>query len=165
EPGAGDKGVPEGPVGVGGERGRSREQNQASDDTDCQDYRDTAVATEMVGGEGASDVGQERRAEEHQERARREDEIRYPRQPPAGGAQSNPRPGQREKEHAMRSAGRQIRWPVVVGTLLGGVAVGATGHQLLAAPPSFTEAPLYRADLTRLANPELIVSRLEAPPG
>ncbi len=65
----------------------------------------------------------------------------------------------------MRSAGRPIRWPVVVGTLLGGVAVGATGHQLLAAPPSFTEAPLYRADLTRLDKPELIVSRLETTPG
>ena len=65
----------------------------------------------------------------------------------------------------MRSAGRPIPWPVIVGTLLGGVAVGATGHQLLAAPPSFTETPLYRADLTRLDKPELIVSRLETTPG
>lgn len=57
----------------------------------------------------------------------------------------------------MRSAGRPIRWSMIVGTLLGGVAIGATGHQLLAAPPPFTETPLYRGDLTRIDKHELIV--------
>jgi len=65
----------------------------------------------------------------------------------------------------MRSAGRPIRWPVIVGTLLGGLALGATGHQLLATPPSFTETPLYRADLTGIDKHELIVSRLETTAG
>jgi quercetin dioxygenase-like cupin family protein len=55
---------------------------------------------------------------------------------------------------------------MVVGTLLGGVALGATGHQLLAAaPPAFTETPLYRADLTGIDKHELIVSRLETSTG
>lgn len=65
----------------------------------------------------------------------------------------------------MSSAGRWIRWPMIVGTLLGGVAVGATGHRLLAASPSFTETPLYRADLAGIEMRELIVSRLETSPG
>jgi hypothetical protein len=33
----------------------------------------------------------------------------------------------------MRSAGRLIRWPVIVATLLGGIALGPLGHHLLAA--------------------------------
>lgn len=65
----------------------------------------------------------------------------------------------------MRSAGRPIRWRMIVGTLLGGIALGATGHQLLAAPASFTETPLYRADLTGIDKRELIVSRLETSVG
>jgi len=65
----------------------------------------------------------------------------------------------------MRSAGRLIRWSTIVGTLLGGVALGATGHQLLPAPPSFIETPLYRADLTGIDRHELIVSRLTTSPG
>ena len=65
----------------------------------------------------------------------------------------------------MRSAGRPIRWPMIVGTLLGGVVIGATGHQLLAAPPSFSETPLHRADLAGIAKHELIVSRLETSAG
>ena len=65
----------------------------------------------------------------------------------------------------MRSADRPSRWPMLVGTLLGGIALGATGHQLLAAPPSFTESPLYRADLTGIDRHELIVSRLQTSPG
>lgn len=65
----------------------------------------------------------------------------------------------------MRSAGRWIRRSMIVGTLLGGVALGATGHQLLAAPPAFTETPLYRADLTGIDRHELIVSRLETSSG
>lgn len=65
----------------------------------------------------------------------------------------------------MRSAGRPIHWPMIVGILLGGIALGATGHRLLAAPPSFTETPLYRADLAGLDKRELIVSRLEASAG
>jgi len=65
----------------------------------------------------------------------------------------------------MRSAGRPSRWPMLVGILLGGVALGASGHQLLAAPPAFTETPLYRADLTGIDKHELIVSRLQTSPG
>ena len=65
----------------------------------------------------------------------------------------------------MRSVGRPIRWPMIVGTLLVGAALGATSHQLVAAPPSFTETPLYRADLTGIGQHELIVSRLETSAG
>jgi len=54
---------------------------------------------------------------------------------------------------------------MIVAVLLGGVALGATGHQLLAAPPSFAETPLYRGDLTGIDKHELIVSRLETSPG
>jgi quercetin dioxygenase-like cupin family protein len=65
----------------------------------------------------------------------------------------------------MRSAVGPIRWPMIVGTLLGGVALCATGHQPLAAPPSFTETLLYRADLSGINERELIVSRLETSAG
>jgi len=65
----------------------------------------------------------------------------------------------------MRSADRSIRWSLIVGTLLGGVVLGAMSRHLLAAPPLFTETPLYRADLAGIEKPELIVSRLEATPG
>ncbi len=65
----------------------------------------------------------------------------------------------------MRSIGRPIRWPVIVGTLLGGIALGTTGHHLLAAPPSFSETLLFRADLAGIDKYELIVSRLETAPG
>lgn len=65
----------------------------------------------------------------------------------------------------MRSAGRPIRWPVIVGMLLGGGVLGAMSHQLLAAPPSFTETPLYRADLAGIDKHELIISRLETTAG
>jgi len=65
----------------------------------------------------------------------------------------------------MRSVGQSIRWPVIVGTLLGGIALGTTGHRLLAASPSFSETPLFRADLTGIDKYELIVSRLETTPG
>jgi quercetin dioxygenase-like cupin family protein len=54
---------------------------------------------------------------------------------------------------------------MIAGTLLGGVALGATGHQLLAAPPPFTETALYRGDLTGIDKHELIVSRLETSAG
>jgi quercetin dioxygenase-like cupin family protein len=65
----------------------------------------------------------------------------------------------------MRSAGRPIRWLVILGTLLGGIALGTTGHHLLAAPPSFSETPLFRADLAGIDEYELIVSRLETTSG
>jgi quercetin dioxygenase-like cupin family protein len=65
----------------------------------------------------------------------------------------------------MRSAGRPSSWPMIAATVFGGVALGATGHHLLAAPALFTETPLYRADLTAIDKPELIVSRLETTPG
>ncbi len=65
----------------------------------------------------------------------------------------------------MRSPGRPIRWLVIAGTLLSGVALGATGHRLLAAPPPFTETPLLRTDLVGIDNHELMVSRLETAPG
>lgn len=65
----------------------------------------------------------------------------------------------------MRSAGRLIRCPMVVATLLGGIAVVAIGRQLLAAPASFTETPLYRADLAEIDKRELIVSQLETSAG
>jgi len=65
----------------------------------------------------------------------------------------------------MPFGGRRIRWLMIVGTLLGGIGIGATGHRLVAAPPSFTEAPLLRTDLAGIDNYELIVSRLETAPG
>ena len=61
--------------------------------------------------------------------------------------------------------GRAIRWLMIVGTLLGGIGIGATGHRLVAAPASFTETPLLRTDLSGIDNYELIVSRLETAPG
>jgi quercetin dioxygenase-like cupin family protein len=54
---------------------------------------------------------------------------------------------------------------MIMGTLLAGVTLGTTGHRLLAAPASFTETQLYRADVTAIDRPELIVSRLETSPG
>src|SRR4029453_5194107 len=111
-----DARVPDVPICVGGERWRCREQNRARDEADRYDHRDSEAAAEMEGGEGAASVGQEREAEEHQERAGREDEIGHPRQPPAGGDEPDARPTQREKEHAMRSAGRPIRWSVIGGS-------------------------------------------------
>ncbi len=65
----------------------------------------------------------------------------------------------------MRSVSQPTGWAVIVGTLLGGIAVGAMGHLLLAAPPSFTETPLFRGDLTGIDKYELIVSRLETTAG
>ena len=65
----------------------------------------------------------------------------------------------------MGSVSRPIGWSVFVGTLLGGIAVGATGHLLLAAQPSVTETPLFRGDLTGVDKYELIVSRLETTAG
>jgi len=65
----------------------------------------------------------------------------------------------------MPFGGRAIRSLMIVGTLLGGIGIGATGHRLVAAPPSFTEAPLFRTDLGGIDNYELIVSRLETAPG
>ena len=54
---------------------------------------------------------------------------------------------------------------MIVGTLLVGIAIGATGDRLVAAPPSFTETPLPRTDLAGIDNHELIISRLETAPG
>ena len=61
--------------------------------------------------------------------------------------------------------GRAIRWLMIVGASLVGIAIGATGHRLVAAPPSFTETRLLRTDLAGIDNYELIVSRLETAPG
>ena len=65
----------------------------------------------------------------------------------------------------MHVAGRAIRWSMIVGILLVGIAVGAMGQHLLAAPPSFSETPLLRTDLAGIDKYELIVSRLETTPG
>lgn len=64
----------------------------------------------------------------------------------------------------MRSAGRPIRWSMLVGTWLAAIALGAD-HQLLAAPASFAETALYRSDLIGIDKRELLVSRLETNPG
>src|SRR2546428_3420040 len=74
-------------------------------------------------------------------------------------------PTTRREEHAMPFEGRAIRWLMIVGTSLVGIAIGATGHRLVAAPPSFTETRLLRTDLAGIDNYELIVSRLETAPG
>lgn len=65
----------------------------------------------------------------------------------------------------MPFGGRAIRWLMIVGTSLLGIAIGATGHRLVAAPLSFTETRLLRTDLAGIDNYELIVSRLETAPG
>src|SRR5215467_8594776 len=49
--------------------------------------------------------------------------------------------------------------------LLVGIIIGATGHHLVAARPSFTETVLLRTDLAGIDSYELIVSRLETAPG
>jgi quercetin dioxygenase-like cupin family protein len=65
----------------------------------------------------------------------------------------------------MRFEGRAIRASTIVGILLAGISIGATGHRLLAAAPSFTETVLLRTDLAGIDTHELIVSRLETTPG
>lgn len=65
----------------------------------------------------------------------------------------------------MRFEGRTIRWLVIAAASLVGIAIGATGQRLVAAPPSFTETPLLRTDLAGIDKYELIVSRLETAPG
>src|SRR5256712_1641809 len=74
-------------------------------------------------------------------------------------------PTTRREEHAMPFGGRAIRWLMIVGASLVGIAIGATGHRLVAAPPSFTETRLLRTDLAGIDNYELIVSRLETAGG
>ena len=65
----------------------------------------------------------------------------------------------------MLFGGQAIRWLMIVGASLLGIAIGATGHRLVAAPLSFTEPRLLRTDLAGIDNYELIVSRLETAPG
>jgi quercetin dioxygenase-like cupin family protein len=65
----------------------------------------------------------------------------------------------------MLFGGRAIRWLMIVGASLLGIAIGSTGHRLVAAPLSFTETRLLRTDLAGIDNYELIVSRLETAPG
>mgnify|MGYP002402391107 CR=1 FL=1 len=65
----------------------------------------------------------------------------------------------------MRFEGRAIRSSMTFAMLLVGVAIGATAHRLLAAPPPFTETMLLRTDLAGIDRYELIVSRLETAPG
>jgi quercetin dioxygenase-like cupin family protein len=54
---------------------------------------------------------------------------------------------------------------IIIAMLLVGIVIGATGHHLVAAPPSFTETMLLRTDLAGIDGYELIVSRLETAPG
>ena len=65
----------------------------------------------------------------------------------------------------MRFKGHAIRSSMIAGTLIAGIAVGAIGQRLLAAPPSFCETPLLRTELVGIDKYELIVSRLETTPG
>jgi len=65
----------------------------------------------------------------------------------------------------MRFKGHAIRSLMIAGTLIAGIAVGAIGQRLLAAPPSFSETPLLRTELVGIDKYELIVSRLETTPG
>src|SRR5215813_1541458 len=65
----------------------------------------------------------------------------------------------------MRFKGQIIRSSMIVGVLVVGIAAGAIGQRLLAAPPSFSETPLLRTELVGIDNYELIVSRLETAPG
>ncbi len=65
----------------------------------------------------------------------------------------------------MRFKGQAIRSSMIAGILIAGIAVGATGQRLLAAPPSFSETPLLRTELAGIDKYELIVSRLETTPG
>src|SRR5215467_14519070 len=65
----------------------------------------------------------------------------------------------------MRFGGRAMSSSMIVGMLLVGITIGATGHRLLAARPSFSEAPLLRTDLAGIDKYELIVSQLETLPG
>src|SRR5262250_3075926 len=69
------------------------------------------------------------------------------------------------EERVMRFGGRAIRSWMLIGTLLVGIGIGATGQRLVAAPPSFTETVLLRSDLAGMDKYELIVSRLETAPG
>ena len=64
----------------------------------------------------------------------------------------------RFKVHAIRSS-------MIAGILVVGIAAGAIGQRLLAAPPSFSEIPLLRTELVGIDKYELIVSRLETTPG
>jgi quercetin dioxygenase-like cupin family protein len=65
----------------------------------------------------------------------------------------------------MHFEGRAIHWSMIIGALLVGITIGATGRHLVAAPPSFSETVLLRTDLAGIDSYELIVSRLETAPG
>ena len=65
----------------------------------------------------------------------------------------------------MRFNDQAIRSSMIAGILVVGIAVGAIGQRLLAAPSSFSETPLLRTELAGIDGYELIVSRLETKPG
>src|SRR5262245_43664574 len=65
----------------------------------------------------------------------------------------------------MRFNDQAIRSSMIAGILVVGIAVGAIGQRLLAAPPSFSEVPLLRTELVGIDKYELIVSRLETTAG
>lgn len=60
---------------------------------------------------------------------------------------------------------RAIKLSMIIAMLLVGIFIGATGHHLVAAAPSFTETVLLRTDLAGIDSYELTVSRLETAPG